>query len=160
MVAMTLALLFAIPQAPESKEQMADPKPIQTDTQDQQASASAQRYRPDKTPHAQDSAIQGEQKTERPYYGWDIRRTTPYERWYLVGTGLIVIVTATYAGFAILQWCSLRSSVDAQKLAMEHTRKREQRELRAYVVVEGATIGNVRGTHSPEKKQLPSSMNP
>jgi len=46
----------------------------------------------------------------QPYYGWSLRRTTPYQRFNMVLMLLICCVTAIYAIFAGLQWFILRET--------------------------------------------------
>jgi hypothetical protein len=71
----------------------------------------------DKISDAYKSTITTKGQEQQPYYGWNIRHTTPYQRINIVLVFLVFIVTATYAFFSYLQWHILRDTRDRTQRA-------------------------------------------
>jgi len=72
------------------------------------------------------SKIERHEQTQQPYYGWNLRLTTPYQRANIFIMILICVVTGIYAYFSYLQWDILRKNM--------------QTTLRAFVVLKGFEV--------------------
>ena len=79
--------------------------------------ASDKSHGANKVPDASPSKIDTQNQTQKPYYGWNLRRTTPYQRLNAVIMALILFVTTTYAYFSYLQWQVLREQTQSANRA-------------------------------------------
>lgn len=67
--------------------------------------------------YSSDSTVKTHEQKHQTHYGWDIRRTTPYQRANIAIMILIFIVTGTYAYFSYLQWTVLHNSMKLDQRA-------------------------------------------
>ena len=129
--------LVTKPNSSKAENQMREAQPAKTSTQNQEPASDAQPNRTHEVPNPSSGTIQTQSHAQQPYYGWDVRRTTPYERWYLVGTGLVVLITGIYAFYAYRQWTVLNDSLNLSRESLEQGRQSLQISNRPWLGVTG-----------------------
>ena len=91
--------------------------PPKTKSKQHLAAAKGNSSRSDKVPNPGPNAIEPQAQAPQPYYGWSLRRTTPYQRVNMLIMAVICFVTAIYAIFAGLQWVILRETAQSTQRA-------------------------------------------
>lgn len=91
--------------------------PNKTKTEQTISNGGSNSHGADKVPKTSPCKIECNDQTQQPYYGWNLRRTTPYQRANIAIMILIFIVTGTYAVFSYLQWDVLQSTLKLDQRA-------------------------------------------
>jgi hypothetical protein len=91
--------------------------PPKTKSKQHLAAANSNSLGTDNVPTPNPNAIEPREQAPPTYYGWRLRRTTPYQRVNMVIMAVICLVTAIFAIFAGLQWFILRETAQSNQRA-------------------------------------------
>jgi hypothetical protein len=96
---------------------MMQPDPHKAETEQTVSDRNHDAHGSDEVPDPGQGTIRPHKEEHQPYYGWNLRYTTPYQKANIAIMLLICAVTAIYAYFSYLQWVVLHNSMKLDQRA-------------------------------------------